>query len=134
MKKQILAIDDSKAILFLLQTVLGREYQVISVPDGYSAMYYLLHRERPHMIIADPQLPDMEDWELIHQLSSSGLYGDIPVVILSALDARVTEQKCGEYGVARYYLKPFNPVDLLKDIASMMESTGLGQDAAVIAV
>ena len=133
MKKQILAIDDSKAIRFLLQTVLGREYQVVSVPDGYSAMYYLLHRERPHMIIADPQLPDMEDWELIHQLSSSGLYGDIPVVVLSALDARITAEKCGEYGVARYYLKPFNPVDLLEDIAILMEGKGMDQGLTVMA-
>lgn len=133
MKKQILAIDDSKAIRFLLQTVLGREYQVVSVPDGYSAMYYLLHRERPDMIIADPQLPDMEDWELIHQLSSSGLYGDIPIVVLSALDARATAEKCGEYGVARYYLKPFNPVDLLKDISNLMEGKGMDQGLTVMA-
>jgi len=55
MKKQILAIDDSKAIRFLLQTVLGKEYHVVTVPDGYSAMYYLAHRNRPDLIIADPQ-------------------------------------------------------------------------------
>ena len=60
MKKQILAVDDSKAIRFLLQTVLGRDYHVITVPDGYSAMYYLSHRAQPDLIIADPQLPDME--------------------------------------------------------------------------
>ena len=120
MKKQILAIDDSKAIRFLLQTVLGKEFHVISVPDGFSAMYYLSHRSHPDMIIADPQLPDMEDWELIQQLTSSGLYGDIPVVILSALDAAVTDQKCREYGVAKYYLKPFNPVDLIEDISTIM--------------
>ncbi len=65
------------AIRFLLQTVLGKEYQVVTVPDGYSAMYYLSHRTLPDLIIADPQLPDMENWELIEQLSSSGMYGDI---------------------------------------------------------
>jgi CheY-like chemotaxis protein len=133
MKKQILAIDDSKAIRFLLQTVLGKEYQVVSVPDGYSAMYYLSHRAHPDMIIADPQLPDMEDWELIHQLSSSGLYGDIPVVVLSALDARGTELKCREYGVAKYYMKPFNPVDLLVDISGLMNSRPMGQDVSLMA-
>jgi len=99
MKKQILAIDDSKAIRFLLQTVLGRDYQVITVPDGYSAMYYLSHREQPDLIIADPQLPDMENWELIQQLSTSGMYGDIPVLVLSGLGENETEVKCNEYGV-----------------------------------
>jgi two-component system, chemotaxis family, chemotaxis protein CheY len=120
MKKQILAIDDSKAIRFLLQTVLGKDFQVVSVPDGYSAMYCLLHRPHPHMIIADPQLPDMDNWELIQQLSTSGLYGHIPMVVLSGLDRVETAQKCREYGVAKYYLKPFNPVELLGDITSLM--------------
>lgn len=120
MKKQILAIDDSKAIRFLLQTVLGKDYQVITVPDGYSAMYYLSHRSMPDLIIADPQLPDMENWELIQQLSSSGMYGEIPVVVLSALEEKETEAKCLEYGVVKYFLKPFNPVDLMAVVKSLV--------------
>ena len=125
MKKQILAIDDSKAIRFLLQTVLGREYNVVTVPDGYSAMYYLSHRAQPDLIIADPQLPDMENWELIQQLSSSGMYGDIPVLVLSGLDRNETETKCLEYGVSKYFLKPFNPVDLLAAIQGLVKTKDL---------
>ncbi len=116
MKKQILAIDDSKAIRFLLQTVLGKEYQMITMPDGCSAMYWLSKKNLPDLIIVDPQLPDMENWELIQQLSSSGIYGGIPVIVLSGLEKEETELKCMEFGVAKYFLKPFNPVDLLVDI------------------
>src|SRR3984885_14931230 len=122
MKKQILAIDDSKAIRFLLQTALGRECHVITVPDGYSAMYYLSHRAQPDLIIADPQLPDMENWELIQQLSSSGMYGDIPLMVLSGLDVKETEAKCMEYGVVRYFQKPFNPVELIDAIHGLVKS------------
>jgi len=125
MKKQILAIDDSKAIRFLLQTVLGKEYQVVTVPDGYSAMYYLSHRTAPDLIIVDPQLPDMENWELVQQLSSSGMYGDIPVLVLSGLDKKETEVKCLEYEVAKYFLKPFNPVELLSAIQEQVKSKDL---------
>jgi CheY-like chemotaxis protein len=133
MKKQILAIDDSKAIRFLLQTVLGKEYQVVTVPDGYSAMYYLSHRMLPDLIIADPQLPDMENWELIQQLSSSGMYGDIPVLVLSGLDKKETELKCLEYGVLEYFLKPFNPVVLLAAIDNLVKSGGLSKDLSLMA-
>src|SRR5258708_38175718 len=111
MKKEILAIDDSKAIRFLLQTVLGKEYQMITMPDGCSAMYWLSKKNLPDLIIVDPQLPDMENWELIQQLSSSGIYGAIPVIVLSGLEKEETELKCMEYGVVKYFLKPFNPVD-----------------------
>jgi CheY-like chemotaxis protein len=122
MKKQILAVDDSKAIRFLLQTVLGRDYQVVTVPDGYSAMYYLSNRTQPDLIIIDPQLPDMEDWELIKHLSTSGLHGEIPVVVLSGLDETETESRCVEYGAVRYFLKPFNPVELMDSVRDLVST------------
>jgi CheY-like chemotaxis protein len=130
MKKQILAIDDSKAIRFLLQTVFGREYQIVTVPDGYSALYYLNHRTIPDLIIADPQLPDMEDWELIKQISSSGMFGHIPLVVLSGLDRPQTEARCRELGVAGYFMKPFNPVDMLETVNALMKE---GITAAAVA-
>jgi CheY-like chemotaxis protein len=127
MKKQILAVDDSKAIRFLLQTVLGRDYSVITVPDGYSAMYYLSHRAQPDLIIVDPQLPDMDNWELIQQLSTSGMYGDIPMLVLSGLPEHETEAKCNEYGVIKYFLKPFNPVEMMGAIERMVTSGELNR-------
>lgn len=128
MKKQILAVDDSKAIRFLLQTVLGKDYSVITVPDGYSAMYYLSHRAQPDLIIVDPQLPDMDNWELIQQLSTSGMYGDIPMLVLSGLPEAETETKCNEHGVLKYFLKPFNPVEMMEAIERMVTSGELNRD------
>ncbi|HVW63122.1 MAG TPA: response regulator [Puia sp.] len=133
MKKQILAIDDSKAIRFLLQTVLGKEYNVVTVPDGYSAMYYLTHRQMPDLIIADPQLPDMENWELIQQLSSSGMYGDIPLVVLSGLEKKETELKCLENGIVKHFVKPFNPVDLMTAVSDLVKSRQLDKDLSAMA-
>ena len=119
MKRQILAIDDSKAIRFLLQTVFCKNYQVITASDGCSAMYWLARNKLPEYIIADPQLPDMQDWELIDYLTSSGIYGTVPVVVLSALDRKETQQKSKELGVQHFFMKPFNPVELVMAIQSV---------------
>jgi DNA-binding response OmpR family regulator len=116
MKKKILAIDDSKAIRFLLQTVLGKDYQVVTAPDGCTAMYWLSKRNIPDLIIADPQLTDMKDWELIDELSDSVIYRNIPIMVISSLDKNITKIKCEEYGIAEYFLKPFNPVFLLESV------------------
>lgn len=133
MKKHILVIDDSKAIRFLLQTVLGKDYRVITVPDGYSAIYYLSHRENPDLIIADPQLPDMENWELIQQLSMSGMYGTIPMIVLSALDNRETDARCLEFGVSRYFRKPFNPIELMETVGAMVRQEALDKGLTSLA-
>jgi two-component system, chemotaxis family, chemotaxis protein CheY len=128
MKKQILAIDDSKAIRFLLQTILSKDYQVITMPDACSAMYWLTKKNLPDLIIVDPQLPDMENWELVDQLSSSGIYGHIPLLVLSGLDNQETQIKCSEYEVEKYFLKPFNPVDLLSVINNLIRKQVIDKD------
>jgi len=127
MKKKILAIDDSKAIRFLLQTVLGKEHQVVTAPDGCTAMYWLSKRNIPDVIICDPQLPDMKEWELIEELSTSILYRDIPLMVISSIDKMETNMKCEEYGIADYFMKPFNPVLLLESINGMTGKKKLGE-------
>lgn len=125
MKKTILAIDDSKAIRFLLQTVLGKDFQVVTAPDGCSAMFWLSKRNLPDLIIVDAQLHDMEEWELIEQLSSSGIYRDIPLIVLSSLDKKTVQAQCLEYGVTEYFSKPFNPVDLVASVNRALSNTQL---------
>ena len=116
MKRRILAIDDSKAIRYLLHTLLSKNYQVVTAADGCSAINWLSQNELPDLIIADPQLPDMQNWELIEQLATSGLYGSIPIIVLSALNEDETEKKCEEFSLARFFTKPFNPIDLIEEV------------------
>ena len=116
MKRQLLAIDDSKAIRFLIQTIFGKKYQVITASDGCSAMYWLTKKNLPDLIIADPQLPDMKNWELIEHLRSSGLYKNIPIIVLSNLTKSETNAKAKELGIIQTFVKPFNPVELIKTV------------------
>jgi DNA-binding response OmpR family regulator len=120
MKRCILAIDDSKAIRFLLHTVLGKDYQVVTAPDACSAMFWLAKKNLPDLIIVDPQLPDVPDWELIAEFSSSAIYSDIPMVVLSSLDKDVTAAKCLKYGISDFYTKPFNPLELNETVQKIM--------------
>jgi DNA-binding response OmpR family regulator len=53
------------------------------------------------------------------------MYGSIPVLVLSALDKTETELKCLEYGVTKYFFKPFNPVDLLHAIQHLIKDNKL---------
>jgi len=118
-KRQLLAIDDSKAIRFLIQTIFGKKFQVITASDGCSAMYWLTKQDLPDLIIADPKLPDMKNWELIEHLRSSGLYKNIPVVVLSNLPKNETNNRARELGVIQTFVKPFNPVDLIKAVENI---------------
>lgn len=127
MKQTILVINDSKAIRFLLQTILSKKYNVISFPDACSTMQWLLRKNIPALIIADPQLPDCENWELISNLHNSGLYGNIPVIVLSNLSEEEMIVKATEYtNVARSFSQPFNPLELLEVVDSMIFAMSSG--------
>ena len=134
MRKKILAIDESKAIRFLLQTVLGQKHQVVTAADGCSALYWLSKRNLPDVIIIDPQLPDMQNWELLEHLKSSGLYGHIPIIVLSSLDIKETQQKCKELGISKSFQQPFNPVELESAIEELLKYESKNATAALKAV
>ena len=120
MKPLILAVDDSKAMRYLLQTVLGKKYQVVTAPDATSAMYWLSQKNFPDVILANAQLRDTVDWEFVDYLKSSFLYKDIPAVILSSLEKDEVEQRCSQFKVEQFFLKPFNPVSLVETVDKLV--------------
>lgn len=121
MKQTVLVVNDSNAIRFLLQTILSKKYNVISFPDTCSTMQWLLRKNIPHLIIADPQLPDSDSWELVSNLQNSGLYGTIPIVILSNLSEEEVIVKTLEYtNVVKSFSQPFNPLELLDVIETIV--------------
>jgi response regulator RpfG family c-di-GMP phosphodiesterase len=65
----------------------------------------------------------MKDWEMIDELRSSILYRSIPLMVISSLDKNETKTRCEEFGIAEYYMKPFNPVTLSESINMMTGKT-----------
>jgi two-component system, chemotaxis family, chemotaxis protein CheY len=122
MKQKILIVENSKAIRFLLKTIFGKKYEVVLVEDGCSAIQWLSKKKLPDLIIADTQLSDMRNWELIEYLKSSGSYGDIPLIALSSLDKFETRLICEDLRIEKFFVKPFNPIDLQHAVKQLIAS------------
>ncbi|WP_343703009.1 response regulator [Chitinophaga sp.] len=118
MKKTILIIDDSEPIRFLLETFLSRKYKVVSATDGYSAMLWLAKGNKPDMIVTDIQMPNIDGWELIDHLSANELYNDVPVIVLSGVEA---PQESAANKIVDFIRKPFDPVNLMSTIDKNMQ-------------
>jgi DNA-binding NtrC family response regulator len=127
MRKEILVIDGSKAVRFLLHTILKKHYKVISVPDGLSAMHYLRQGLNPHMIILDPDIADMPDWELVKQLSLNSFYNNIPLVVISSKGENSTKANSMKYSVVEYFTKPFNPSRLVESIDMILVGNNISK-------
>ena len=46
-------------------------------------------------------------------------------MVLSGLSAEETEEKCAAYSVQKYFLKPFNPVNLVNAVQQLIENKSL---------
>jgi DNA-binding response OmpR family regulator len=120
MRKEILVVDESKAIRFVLQTILRKHYKVTSVADGVSAMYCLRKNNLPDLIIINPDLNDFKDWELIRYLHNSHLYSSIPLMVISNQSEENTRLNAIKYQVANFFQKPFNPLYLLESVDNIL--------------
>ena len=95
----------------------------------------------PHLLILDPVLPDLDGWDLIHQLRSDPAMAYLPIIVLTACD-RDTDKILGlELGADDYVCKPFNPREMVArvqavlrrvraDAAQVLEYSGIRMDIA----
>jgi CheY-like chemotaxis protein len=122
MKRKILVITESKAIRFLLETVLQEEFTTITAAEAADAMYWISQSELPSAIVMDPNLPDTAPWELVEHLKTSGLYAHIPLVVIAEQPEVELAALSARYGVDAYFSKPFNPIDLKSQLESLINT------------
>jgi len=113
MRQKILAVDDEKDILRLLEHNLGKAgFDVISAEDGPEAID-TAQRELPDLIILDVMLPNIEGTEVLKALKKSQITGKIPVIMLTAKGEELDRVVGLELGADDYIVKPFSPKELL---------------------
>ncbi len=116
----ILVVEDERLIARLLKDALQVEgYQVVTVLCGEDAVQHAL-RETPHLILLDMKLPDMDGYEVIHQLRSHPKIMHIPMIVLSALDDSDGKVRAFEMGVDDYVTKPFNTKELVARVHTQL--------------
>jgi len=95
-KKKILIVDDEKDFTEMIRWNLeatGR-YEVRSESKGAKAL--AAAREfRPHLILLDIIIPDMDGGEILFQLKNDAVVKDIPLVFLTAI---VTQPEVNSVG------------------------------------
>ncbi|WP_046367216.1 response regulator [Flavihumibacter petaseus] len=125
MKKKILVITESKAIRFLLQTVLHDHYVTTTAAEGGEAVHYISQASLPDAIVIDPELPDTEPWELVEYFKTSGLYQHIPMVVISSQPEETVLRQSRLLGVEASFQKPFNPIDLKQRLDALVKAPPL---------
>ncbi|HEY9593211.1 MAG TPA: HD domain-containing phosphohydrolase [Spirochaetia bacterium] len=103
----ILVVDDTPANLTLLSRMLGdRGYRVRPVPSGKLALKAAAS-EPPDLVLLDISMPEMDGFEVCHQMKEDPRLREVPVIFISALTETEGKVKAFHRGGVDYITKPF---------------------------
>jgi two-component system response regulator CpxR len=87
-RPNVLVVDDDDSIREVLSEVLRDEgYGVVCASNGEQALSELRNHGHPDLMLLDLMMPVMSGWELLEVLQSSTELSQIPVVVVSAMNA-----------------------------------------------
>jgi two-component system alkaline phosphatase synthesis response regulator PhoP/two-component system response regulator VicR len=113
MGRKILAVDDEKHIVRLVQINLQKEgYDVITASTGREALEKVA-ADKPELIIMDVMMPELDGFGALKILKEDPATASIPVIMLTAKAQDADVFQGWKSGADLYLTKPFNPQELI---------------------
>lgn len=107
-KLHILLVDDDRAVLFMLKTLLENAgHTVATAADGEEALG-LLEKSMPQLIITDWAMPKMNGLEFCKAIRRNPLWRNIYIFIMAAQESTELLVGAFEAGANDYITKPIN--------------------------
>ncbi len=119
--KRILCVDDDPEILELLGDILGGDarFKIESCGTGYDAGL-MTASFKPHLILLDYKLPDINGNEVCKRLRSTDELSGIKVVFISGVIDRAEADELIDAGADGFIKKPFDVSNLMGTIESLL--------------
>jgi len=118
--KTLFVVDDNNVNLLSADEALSKNYRVYTMPSAAS-MFELLDDIRPDIILLDILMPEMDGFEALKLLKSSGKFSEIPIIFVTSRNDPLTESLGFELGAIDFISKPFSAPVLLNRIKTHLE-------------
>jgi two-component system, OmpR family, response regulator len=119
---RVLVVDDEPGIVDVVSMALRHHgFEVSAVDTGARALAEA-RDWRPHAMVLDVMLPDMEGFEVARRLSAQR--AEIPILFLSARDTTSDKVRGLTTGGDDYVTKPFSLEELIARLRNILRRTG----------
>ncbi len=116
----IVIADDSPTLRRIVTSVLTKEgHEVHAAEDGIGAVQKVFEHQ-PDAVVLDVQMPRVSGFIAARVLKDDWQTADIPVVMLTSLDAAADRYWAGQAGVDRYLTKDFEAGELAATISEVL--------------
>jgi two-component system, sensor histidine kinase and response regulator len=112
----ILIAEDSPTQAEKLKYILkGQNYRVLAAVNGRAALE-LARREKPTLVISDVVMPEMDGYQLCHEIKSDQALSDIPVILVTTLSDPHDVIRGLECRADNFIIKPYDERYLLSRV------------------
>jgi DNA-binding response OmpR family regulator len=119
---KILVADDERVNVEFFEVMLTKlGFSVIPAYDGFEVLEKLKDT-KPDCILLDLLMPKMDGFSVIEKLKKNESTSDIPIIVLSAVSDVDKKVDLLELGIDDYIIKPFNFIEILARIRSVLRS------------
>ncbi len=123
----ILVVDDDPAICLALTDYLELSgYGVVAAQNGRQA-WTLVQQYRPHLIVTDIRMPQMDGFELIRQVRKQPAFRLMPVIFLTSKTETCDRIQGYRAGCDLYLPKPFELEELGAIIRNLLDRAQIVQ-------
>ena len=119
--KRLAYIEDETEMIDLVRLILGRRgYTILGASGGLEGLE-LVRNELPDLVLLDLMMPDMDGWDVYHQIKSDDLTRDIPVIVITAKAQNIDKVLGLRIAKVQDYIsKPFSPQELLDRVDQVL--------------
>ncbi|HET9724405.1 MAG TPA: response regulator transcription factor [Actinomycetota bacterium] len=115
---RVLVVDDESSITDLVATVLRYEGFGVQTADTGRAALAAVTSFRPHLVVLDVMLPDLDGFEVQRRLAADGLR--VPILFLTARDSTEDKVRGLTMGADDYVTKPFSLEELVARVRAIL--------------
>lgn len=119
-KKKILVVDDSGAMLRNIKGWLENDYQVILANSGAMAIKYLA-TNRPDLVLLDYEMPVVDGSQVLEMIRTETEFSDVPVIFLTSKNDKESILKVMALKPEGYLLKTMEPDRIVQEIHNFFE-------------
>jgi two-component system OmpR family response regulator len=120
---RVLVVDDEPNIVDVISKALRFEGFTVAAAGSGTEAIAAVEQFRPHLMLLDIMLPDMEGFEVARRLADEGT--GLPIVFLTARDATEDKVRGLTMGGDDYVTKPFSLEELIARIRTILRRAGL---------
>jgi len=125
---RVLVVDDEPNIVDVISMALRYEgFEVDAAGSGAEALAKA-RDTRPHVMLLDVMLPDMEGFEVAKQLGAER--ARVPIIFLSARDATEDRVRGLTVGGDDYVTKPFSLEELVARVRALLRRSGITESGS----